>query len=116
MVLDDASLIQSLMEQHPVGRALLAAYAVRQDRSPAGTWLERIEDPVEIGVDVIEAEELSRMHGKLIAMGLLEHEVSSKGTGMRYQISQVGRMSLMRIRPESDSIESDSVEEVACRV
>ena len=103
MIADDASLIQSLMEQHPVGRALLAAYAERQNFSPAGTWLERIENPEEIGAEEIEPEELSRLHGKLIAMGLLDYEVTAKGTGVRYQVSTLGRTSLMRVCAEEEA-------------
>jgi len=117
MIADDASLIQSLMEQHPVGRALLAAYAERQNCSPAGTWLERIENTEEIGAEEIEPEELSRLHGKLIAMGLLDYEVTAKGTGVRYQISTLGRASLMRVcsveEPEGNEAASDISESVS---
>ncbi len=111
MIVDEASLIQSLMDQHPVGRALLAAYAARQDRSPAEPWLERIEDLDEIGAGEVLPEELSRMHGKLIAMGLLDFEVTAKGTGVRYQLSTLGRTSLMRVshsdEPEAATVEAD---------
>lgn len=97
MLVDDASLIQSWLSEQPTGRSLLAAYAGRQDASPAGTWLERIADPTEFGVEAVEGEELSRLHGKLIALGLLDFEVSTKGTGVRYQISTLGRTSLLRV-------------------
>lgn len=97
MIVDEASLIQSLLSDHPVSRALLTAYAERQDSSPPGTWLDRIADPTEFGVEACEGEELSRLHGKLIALGLLDFEVSTKGTGVRYQVSTLGRTSLMRV-------------------
>lgn len=88
--------MSALFERFPVGRQLLCAYARLQERLPAGSWLERIEDAGEVGVEELDTEELSRLHGKLIALGLLEYEVSTKGTGVRYQISTLGRLSLMR--------------------
>lgn len=96
MISEDTSLVQALLEQHPSARTLLAAYASRQVTSPPGTWLDRIEDQL-----AVEPEELSRLHGKLIAMGLLDFEVSPKGNGVRYQISTLGRTALLRVHTQS---------------
>ncbi len=43
----------------------------------------------------VDPEQLSSLHGKLIALGLLSFEVSGK-SGMQYQVSPLGRRTLDR--------------------
>jgi hypothetical protein len=46
-------------------------------------------------VDGVDPQQLSSLHGKLIALGLLTFEVSGK-SGMQYQVSPLGRRTLDR--------------------
>jgi hypothetical protein len=46
-------------------------------------------------VEGVDPEQLSSLHGKLIALGLLSFEVSGK-SGMQYQVSPLGRRTLDR--------------------
>ena len=46
-------------------------------------------------VDGVDPQQLSSLHGKLIALGLLSFEVSGK-SGMQYQVSPLGRRTLDR--------------------
>jgi|HubBroStandDraft_2_1064218.scaffolds.fasta_scaffold06278_4 hypothetical protein len=46
-------------------------------------------------VEGVDPEQLSSLHGKLIALGLLTFEVSGK-SGMQYQVSPLGRRTLDR--------------------
>jgi hypothetical protein len=86
-------------------RRLLEAYAllsapsgragVRTSPDPAQAteshgWVPRVTQ-----VDGVEAEQLSVLHGKLIAMGLLSFEVTGK-FGIQYQLSPLGRRTLER--------------------
>ncbi len=43
----------------------------------------------------VDPEQLSSLHGKLIALGLLSFDVSGK-SGMQYQVSPLGRRTLDR--------------------
>jgi hypothetical protein len=75
-------------ERQPECRLLLTAYQARQAVAADG-WVDRITE-----IDGIASEQLSRMHGKLIALGLLEFELSDRAGGMRYQMTPLGRQAL----------------------
>jgi hypothetical protein len=51
-------------------------------------WLPRL-----VGIDGVDPAHLSRLHGKLIALGCLKFEISGK-TGMQYQLTPLGRQTL----------------------
>jgi hypothetical protein len=53
-------------------------------------WVPRLSR-----LDGVEPEQLSSLHGKLIALGLLTFEVSGK-LGMQYQLSPAGKRALGR--------------------
>lgn len=64
-------------------------------------------------LDGVETEQLTSLHGKLIALGLLSFEVSGK-TGMQYQLSPTGYRTLGQRAPvrrassrELDELSSD---------
>jgi hypothetical protein len=63
------------------------------DGAPAAetiAWVPRLSR-----LDGVEPEQLSALHGKLIALGLLTFEVSGK-LGMQYQLSPAGKRALSR--------------------
>ena len=62
-----------------------AAAKVAADETSDG-WLERIDS-----LPQLSAQDLTRVHGQLIAMGYLKFEVSGRSLGLRYQISDRGR-------------------------
>lgn len=73
------------LERNPEWRLLLTAYHVRQMSSPDG-WVDRIFELANL-----DAEQLSRFHGRLIALGMLEFELGGRNDGMRYQLSTLGK-------------------------
>jgi hypothetical protein len=85
-------------------RNVLAAYdhgdAQQKQANPeADGWLPRLRN-----VDGVETGRLSQLHGRLIALGYLKFELSGK-TGMRYQLSPLGRQSLERGLPAGPEAE-----------
>lgn len=73
------------LDRNPEWRLLLTAYHVRQMSSPDG-WVDRIFELANL-----EGDQLSKFHGRLIALGLLEFELAGRGDGMRYQLSPLGK-------------------------
>ena len=78
--------ILAQLERNPEWRLLLTAYHVRQVSSPDG-WVDRI---FELGN--LDSEQLSKFHGRLIALGMLDFELGGRNDGMRYQLSTLGRL------------------------
>ncbi len=78
-----------LYDADPEWGLLLAAY---QQKLTAGSleWSPRIVD-----VPGVAAEQLSAIHGKLIALGMLKFEISSRTDGMQYQLTTLGRQALV---------------------
>ncbi len=73
------------LERNPEWRLLLTAYHVRQMSSPDG-WVDRIFELANL-----DSEQLSKFHGRLIALGMLEFELGGRNDGMRYQLSSLGK-------------------------
>ncbi|MES2790554.1 MAG: hypothetical protein V4719_13160 [Planctomycetota bacterium] len=73
------------LERNPEWRLLLTAYQVRQMGSPDG-WVDRIFELANL-----DSDQLSKFHGRLIALGMLEFELAGRGDGMRYQLSPLGK-------------------------
>ena len=51
------------------------------------------------------AEQMSVIHGKLIALGMLKFEIASRADGVQYQLTALGRQALLapedrRLTPE----------------
>ena len=63
-----------------------AAAAARDDHDG---WLDRLE-MMEYG----DPEELTRIHGTLIALGMLKFKLASRETGLQYCISQRGQCAI----------------------
>lgn len=74
----------------PAARTLLGAY--QGDVPPSGTtWMPRLFD-----VAGIESTQLSALHGRLIAFGYLDIDVSDAAIGVRYQVTTTGRQHLIQ--------------------
>jgi hypothetical protein len=82
-----------LFDAHPEWRPLLAAYQERH-ASKKLEWSPRVAE-----VDGVAADQLSAIHGKLIALGMLKFEISSRTDGVQYQVTTLGRQALLP--PES---------------
>ena len=75
--------------------AALNARALEQDPEAEG-WVERLQK-----VDQVEAEQLSRIHGKLIALGFLKFELGNRHAGVQYKITRSGQRALNSITQKS---------------
>jgi hypothetical protein len=78
-----------LFDANPEWRRLLAAYQ-QKIASEKLEWSLRITAVVDLA-----AEQLSMIHGKLIALGLLKFEIGSRADGMQYQLTTLGRQALL---------------------
>lgn len=81
------------LDQDQGWRTLLATYANAPE--PAGEeptdeeregWLPRVDD-----LDGVEPDRLPRLHGRLIAFGLIEFQLTSMTTGVVYRATRTGR-------------------------
>ncbi len=87
----------------PQNLQVLQAYQSRmavakKTRDEFDGWLERINSLTDVS-----AEELTQIHGQLIAGGHLKFEIGSSNIGLRYQISPKGRQALDRAEQPGDS-------------
>ena len=65
-------------------------------------WLNRVAV-----VEGVKDEHLPRIHGKLIALGFLKFDLTTRTSGVRYQISQSG---LRAVNRTLDDAEDDPTE------
>lgn len=104
-----------LLTEYPTWGLLLAAYAQLHDEEPAlelpsaeaddesaetqGTrWFPRL-----MQVSGIEAKHLSRLHGRLIALGWLRFNFQDAQLGVQYRLSPEGRKALDSYTPPAES-------------
>jgi hypothetical protein len=78
-----------LFDAHPDWRILLAAYHLKLAAETL-EWSPRIT-----AVEGLAAEQVSVIHGKLIALGMLKFEIGSRADGVHYQITSLGRQALL---------------------
>ncbi|MGE5193272.1 MAG: hypothetical protein ACM3U2_12320 [Deltaproteobacteria bacterium] len=78
-----------LFDAHPEWRPLLDAYQQRI----AGEKLEW--SPRITALEGLGPEQLSAIHGKLIALGMLKFEIGSRADGVQYQVTPFGRQALL---------------------
>ena len=78
-----------LFDANPSWALLLAAYQqkIASDRLE---WSARITE-----VAGLAADQLSAIHGKLIALGMLKFEIGSRAAGIQYQITPLARQALL---------------------
>ena len=78
-----------LFDANPEWRHLLAAYQ-QKIASDKLEWSPRIT-----AVAGLAAEQMSAIHGKLIALGMLKFEIASRADGVQYQLTTLGRQALL---------------------
>lgn len=78
-----------LLDANPEWGLLLAAYH-QKISSESLEWSPRLAE-----VPGLPAEQLSSIHGKLIALGLLKFEIGSRALGVHYQLTPLGRQGLI---------------------
>ncbi|MFN0053468.1 MAG: hypothetical protein ACKV0T_14895 [Planctomycetales bacterium] len=78
-----------LFDANPQWRPLLSAYQA-QLASHKLEWCPRIH-----AVDELPLDQLSAIHGKLIALGLLKFDIASRSEGVHYQVTTLGRQALL---------------------
>jgi len=101
------------LTKHDDWRTLLNAYAAihastqRQEPEFDG-WLPRLRS-----VHGLEADNLPRIHGGLIALGLLKFQLDGRGKGVRYQLSSGSRQILARASEPStgEATEADGAQQ-----
>lgn len=94
----------------PTQQQLLHAYQAQAATLKVTTeefdgWLERIDELS--GVDV---DQLTGLHGQLIASGMLKFEISGRNVGLRYQLSQQGKKAIeVKTATDEEDLESENV-------
>lgn len=82
---------------------------VTPERDKGDPWVERISE-----MEFVEPEQLSELHGKLIAAGFLNFQIRNRHTGVEYRIANAGKQFLTRAVEEAndfaDARESASVD------
>ena len=66
-----------------------ASTAARESAPQFNGWLGRMPD-----LDGFEPDQLSRIHGRLIATGYLKFQLADRDAGLQYQLSPEGRRAL----------------------
>lgn len=102
----------AVLDAHPEWRQLLLAYdavfesAANVDAETAG-FVARGFRPRVREVDGVPTDQMARVHGKLIAHGLLQVEIASRTGGMLYQLTSLGRRACLRL---ADPVDEESLE------
>ena len=100
----------AVLDAHPEWRQVLLAYgdeletATPADAETADFLARGFRSRVR-EVEGVPADQMARVHGKLIAHGLLQVEIAGRTGGMLYQLTAIGRRACVRL--------ADSVEEAA---
>lgn len=92
---------------------VLAAYraeqAVRKQTDPEHEgWIDRLTSIADL-----EGEQLSTIHGRLIAFGMLKFQLTSRTTGVQYQVSTAGVQAMEKAakrasaKPDDDEDDED---------
>ena len=100
-----------VLDAHPEWRQVLLAYndavvALTTDAESAD-FVARGFRPRVREVDGVPADQMARVHGKLIAHGLLQVEITGRTGGMLYQLTAVGRRACLRL---SGTVDEESLE------
>ena len=101
----------TLLDAHPEWRDVLLAYsediASPTADSETAEFVARGFRPRVREIAGVPADQLARVHGKLIAHGLLQVEIAGRTGGMLYQLTTIGRRACLRL---SDAAEEESLE------
>ncbi len=71
-------------------------------------WFPRIDS-----IDQVPSEQLPRLHGKLIALGLLKFQLAGRTSGVHYQMSRTGKQVLARLADTSSQPSDEPVSEIS---
>ncbi|MFO0918167.1 MAG: hypothetical protein U0872_07625 [Planctomycetaceae bacterium] len=87
------------VKRNPCWLATLSAYwsrqqELKQQSSEADGWVPRLTAVAEV-----PEEQLSGIHGRLIAFGYLKFELTAKDASLRYQLTPLGRMAVTGEKP-----------------
>jgi hypothetical protein len=91
------------LRQNPEWRKTLQIYfelqqQQREKAAEADPWVARQAD-----IPGVEPVQLSSIHGKLIAFGMLKFDVGGRDVGVLYQVTHQGRRALLGEADNSDS-------------
>ncbi len=99
-------LAPELLEAHPDWRHVLCAYretleptsaaAAAADAELSELFAKGFRPRLRV-VEGVPSENMTRIHGKLIAHGLLQVEIASRTGGMLYQLTSLGRQACVRL-------------------
>ena len=91
-----------VLDAHPEWRQVLLAYGDElETATPADVetadflargFRSRVRE-----VEGVPADQMARVHGKLIAHGLLQVEIAGRTGGMLYQLTTAGRRACLRV-------------------
>ncbi len=98
----------SLLQDNPDWLVLLNAYAVAEPDQEG--WVARVSD-----LDGVELEDVPQIHGKLIAFGFLDFQLTDRNDGVLYQLTSLGRQGLIRLR-EAPTEDGPSDEPVSSEI
>jgi hypothetical protein len=96
-----------VLDAHPEWRQVLLAYcedidvATTADAETA-EFMARGFRPRLRSVDGVPADQMARVHGKLIAHGLLKVEIAGRTGGMLYQLTTAGRRACLRVAENAE--------------
>ena len=76
-------------DENPTWGVLLTAYQ-QKITSEKLEWSPRM-----VEVEGLAADQLSTIHGKLIALGMLKFEIGSRADGVQYQLTTLGRQAVL---------------------
>lgn len=79
----------ALLSEHPAARLVLQNYVPPMLPQPGDGWIAR-----PVSIEGVEPDQLSPLHGKLIAFGLLDVDVDIRHAGVRYRLTTEGRDAL----------------------
>ena len=102
----------AVLDAHPEWRQVLLAYGeVFESVTPSDVetsdFVARGFRPRVREVDGVPADQMARVHGKLIAHGLLQVEIAGRTGGMLYQLTALGRRACVRL---VGTVEEESLE------
>ena len=91
----------AVLDAHPEWRQVLLAYSddvelLTTDQETAD-FVARGFRPRVREVDGVPVDQMARVHGKLIAHGLLQVEIAGRTGGMLYQLTTIGRRACVRL-------------------
>jgi hypothetical protein len=105
---------RQLLENNPGWKLVLEAYLqlaaepVQISPEEKGTvrWVDRI-----VSLDGVDPEELSLIHGRLIALGWLNFQFESGQTSLTYRVSPEGRAILKRLNGTAAASPANEIQE-----